>query len=233
MAQEILRVTQKLDIIEEDPETLKKDIFFSRVEDVGAESVLITTPFRRGFYLPPRIGRLIAVRVVADKIPYMFKANLLHYRAEQIPLWEISKPVSFYKIQLREKCPTGYQFRRFPGSVDRRRGEESDPYSDPGYQRRWNSGGFGQSVANRHGRENYGDARYRFYAGDAGDNPPPDAADAAVGQIFRRYPIRRVGPGHKTKNYPVYFRQASGTADEGKRMVLLNTHVSRTKVLVK
>ena len=26
MAQEILRVTQKLDIIEEDPETLKKDI---------------------------------------------------------------------------------------------------------------------------------------------------------------------------------------------------------------
>jgi c-di-GMP-binding flagellar brake protein YcgR len=102
MAQEILRVTQKLDIIEEDPETLKKDIFFSRVEDVGAESVLITTPFRRGFYLPPRIGRLIAVRVVADKIPYMFKANLLHYRAEQIPLWEISKPVSFYKIQLRE-----------------------------------------------------------------------------------------------------------------------------------
>jgi c-di-GMP-binding flagellar brake protein YcgR len=102
MAQEILRVTQKLDIIEEDPETLKKDIYFSRVEDVGAESVLITTPFRRGFYLPPRIGRLIAVRVVADKIPYMFKANLLRYRAEQIPLWEISKPVSFYKIQLRE-----------------------------------------------------------------------------------------------------------------------------------
>lgn len=102
MAQEILRVTQKLDIIEEDPETLKKDIYFSRVEDVGAESVLITTPFRRGFYLPPRIGRLIAVRVVADKTPYMFKANLLRYRAEQIPLWEISKPVSFYKIQLRE-----------------------------------------------------------------------------------------------------------------------------------
>lgn len=102
MSQDILRVTQKLDIIEEDPDTLKKEIYFSRIEDIGTNSVLITPPFRKGFYLPPRIGRMIAGRVVSNKIPYLFKANLLRYRSEQIPLWEISMPSSYSKSQLRE-----------------------------------------------------------------------------------------------------------------------------------
>ena len=102
MRQDILRVTQKLDIIEEDPETLKKEIYFSRIEDVGEDFVLVTPPFRKGFYLPPRVGRMIAGRVVSNKIPYLFKANLLRYRSEQIPLWEISMPSSFSKSQLRE-----------------------------------------------------------------------------------------------------------------------------------
>ena len=102
MKQDILHVTQKLDIIEEDPETLKKEIYFSRIEDVGEDFVLVTPPFRKGFYLPPRVGRMIAGRVVSNKIPYLFKANLLRYRSEQIPLWEISMPSSFSKSQLRE-----------------------------------------------------------------------------------------------------------------------------------
>ena len=80
MKQDILRVTQKLDIIEEDPESLKKEIYFSRIEDIGEDFVLVTPPFRKGFYLPPRVGRMIAGRVVSNKIPYLFKANLLRYR---------------------------------------------------------------------------------------------------------------------------------------------------------
>ena len=46
MKQDVFHVTQKLDIIEEDPETLKKEIYFSRIEDIGDNSVLITPPFR-------------------------------------------------------------------------------------------------------------------------------------------------------------------------------------------
>ena len=45
---------------------------------------------------------MIAGRVVSNKTPYLFKANLLRYRSEQIPLWEISMPSSFAKSQLRE-----------------------------------------------------------------------------------------------------------------------------------
>lgn len=101
MKMEILRVTQKLDVIDEELGTLPKDVFFSRVEDLGPRSLFITPPFRRGFYLAPRIGRVIIVRVVANKVPYLFETKLLNYISDQIPLWEVAQPDRFEKIQLR------------------------------------------------------------------------------------------------------------------------------------
>ncbi len=102
MSTDLLQVTQKIDIIEENMETLAKDVFFSRVEDVGDNSIFITPPFRKGFYLPYRVGRIIVARVISSKVPYLFESTLLRYLSEQIPLWEIAKPISFNKIQLRE-----------------------------------------------------------------------------------------------------------------------------------
>ncbi len=99
---EILRVTQKIDVIEENWESMEREVFFSRIEDIGEESIFITPPFRKGFYLPPRPGRIISARVVSDKVPYLFSATLLRYRSEPLPLWEMSKPSSFRKAQLRE-----------------------------------------------------------------------------------------------------------------------------------
>lgn len=102
MKPELLRVTQKLDVIETDPETQAQDIYFSRIEDVGKQTIMITPPFRKGFYLPPRPGRKIAARVVADKVPYFFETSLLRYVPDQLPMWELVKPTSFRKMQLRE-----------------------------------------------------------------------------------------------------------------------------------
>ena len=102
MKPELLRVTQKLDVIETDPETGAQDIYFSRIEDVGKETIMITPPFRKGFYLPPRPGRRVAARVVAEKVPYFFETSLIRYVPEQLPMWELVKPTSFRKMQLRE-----------------------------------------------------------------------------------------------------------------------------------
>ena len=102
MKPELLRVTQKLDVIETDPDTAAQDIYFSRIEDVGPQTIMITPPFRKGFYLPPRPGRKVAARVVADKVPYFFETTLLRYIPDQLPMWELVKPVSFRKMQLRE-----------------------------------------------------------------------------------------------------------------------------------
>jgi c-di-GMP-binding flagellar brake protein YcgR len=102
MKTEILRVTQKLDVIDADPENPQKDVFFSRVEDVGEDNLFIMPPFRKGAFLPPLIGRVVIARVVSDKVPYLFEATLLRYMTEQIPLWEVTKPLIFNKIQLRE-----------------------------------------------------------------------------------------------------------------------------------
>lgn len=102
MNTEIVEVTRKIDVIEEDLENLKKDIYFSRVEDMTDSSVFITPPFRKGFLLPPRIGRQITARIVADKVPYLFQSNLLRYLPGPFPLWEITFPAVFNKIQMRE-----------------------------------------------------------------------------------------------------------------------------------
>lgn len=102
MKPELLRVTQKLEVIETDPETAEQDIYFSRIEDVGKETIMITPPFRKGFYLPPRPGRKVAARVVAEKVPYFFETSLIRYVPEQLPMWELVKPTSFRKMQLRE-----------------------------------------------------------------------------------------------------------------------------------
>jgi len=102
MGKDILHVTQKIDIIEEDFNTQKKAVFFSRIEDVREGFALITPPFRKGYYLPPRIGRIMVARVVWAKVPYLFDTTLLSYISEQIPLWEISTPKNIHKIQLRE-----------------------------------------------------------------------------------------------------------------------------------
>lgn len=102
MKPELLRVTQKLDVIETDPDTAAQDVYFSRIEDVSTQTIMITPPFRKGFYLPPRPERKIAARVVADKVPYFFETTLLRYVSDQLPLWELVKPTSFLKMQLRE-----------------------------------------------------------------------------------------------------------------------------------
>ena len=101
MKKEILQVTQKLDIVENDLNSQAQELFFSRIEDVRENTVLITPPFRKGISLPPRIGRTVMARVVSDKVPYSFESTLLRYVSEQLPLWEISKPSEYNKIQLR------------------------------------------------------------------------------------------------------------------------------------
>lgn len=101
MKKELLHVTQKLDVIETDPETAEQEIYFSRIEDLAKDTIMITPPFRKGFYLPPRPGRKIEGRVVAEKVPYLFETTLLRYLPDHLPMWELVKPVHFRKIQLR------------------------------------------------------------------------------------------------------------------------------------
>lgn len=98
----LLRIAQKLDVIEEDLEKQEKRIYYSRVEDVRDESVLILPPFQKGFTMPPRIGRVITAKVVSDRVPYLFEASLLSFISDQLPLWEISQPSRVRKIQMRD-----------------------------------------------------------------------------------------------------------------------------------
>jgi c-di-GMP-binding flagellar brake protein YcgR len=101
---DIFRITQSIEVIEEDKETGKKELYFSRIEDMSEESLFITPPFRKGFYLPPRRGRKIVVRLPADICSYLFEAVLLAYHssASSLPLWEISLPDTIRRVQMRE-----------------------------------------------------------------------------------------------------------------------------------
>ncbi len=101
---DIFRITQNIEIIEDDKETGKRELYFSRIEDVSEESLFITPPFRKGFYLPPRHGRKIVARLPADTCSYHFEAVLLvhHSSSSSLPLWEISLPNTIKRVQMRE-----------------------------------------------------------------------------------------------------------------------------------
>jgi c-di-GMP-binding flagellar brake protein YcgR len=94
-------VTQKIDIIVEDPDTRQRQIFSSRIEDIGPSSMTIAAPYRRGFYLPPWPGRKLSVRVAADSCAFLFNTILLRTVEDPIPLWIISPPADLKKIQMR------------------------------------------------------------------------------------------------------------------------------------
>ena len=99
---DIFRVTQKMEVIEYSSETQERHIFFSRVEDVGQNSIFISPPYRKGIYLPLYIGRTINARVVSEQCAYLFEASLLGSHSDQLPLWEISLPTNIRRIQMRD-----------------------------------------------------------------------------------------------------------------------------------
>ncbi|MDT8900174.1 flagellar brake protein [Anaeroselena agilis] len=94
-------VPQKIDLIVEDPDSKQRLIYSSRIEDIGAASMTIAAPYRRGAYLPPWPGRKLSIRVAADSCAYLFNANLLQTVEDPIPLWIISPPADLKKIQMR------------------------------------------------------------------------------------------------------------------------------------
>ncbi len=98
----IFHITQKLDIIEENLDTQERFIYFSRIEDISEKSLFITPPFRKGYYLPPKTGRIITAKVAGEGCAYLFKTSLMRYSTNPILLWEISLPTNAKKVQLRE-----------------------------------------------------------------------------------------------------------------------------------
>ena len=98
----ILRVSQKLDIFDESPETMEKRTFVSRVEEVDDEFVLILPPFLKGSPFFPRVGEALTAKIVFNSVPYYFETSLVRYRRDPFPLWEISLPENVRKVQLRE-----------------------------------------------------------------------------------------------------------------------------------
>jgi c-di-GMP-binding flagellar brake protein YcgR len=98
----VFRIGQKLDVVEINPETQEQFVYLSRIEDVTENSLFITPPFRRGFYLPPHMGREITGRVTGDGCAHVFQAKLLANLIATPQMWEISMPTRYERIQLRE-----------------------------------------------------------------------------------------------------------------------------------
>jgi len=93
---------QKVDIIEENPETNEKSTYFSRIEDIGLKSIFIAPPYRKGFYLPPKVGKIITMWITAESCAYLFSVELLGYPSAPVPFWEVALPINVKKIQRRQ-----------------------------------------------------------------------------------------------------------------------------------
>jgi c-di-GMP-binding flagellar brake protein YcgR len=93
-------VTQKIDIIVEGSGKARQ-IYFSRIEDLGTDTITIAAPYRKGRFLPPWTGRKFSVRVPAEGCAYLFESTLLRTVSDPIALWVIAPPVNIKKVQVR------------------------------------------------------------------------------------------------------------------------------------
>lgn len=98
---EIFSLTQKVDIIVDEPDKKHRRIYYSRIEDIGEDSLTIAAPYRRGMYLPPSPRRSLTARVTAGNCAYLFKSGLIRYITEPIPMWIITRPTEITKVQMR------------------------------------------------------------------------------------------------------------------------------------
>lgn len=75
--------------------------FPSRVEEVGADRLVIAAPLNKGLPLHVEDGHYLVVKVVIDKVPYLFSSSLLAKRSGAVALWEIAMPYGPKKVQQR------------------------------------------------------------------------------------------------------------------------------------
>jgi c-di-GMP-binding flagellar brake protein YcgR len=101
MSHGIFRLNQKVEIVQDVPLGVGSRHFYSRIEDVGEDTLAIAVPYYQGLYLSPRSGTQFRAIVVTEKGLYSFDTKLLRYEGATVPLWIIPKPAEVKKIQRR------------------------------------------------------------------------------------------------------------------------------------
>lgn len=92
----------KLDIIQENLETQEQTNYFSFIESISEQSMLILSPFCEDLQLQSKVGDTISIRATTEECAYFFEAIFLGYRWNGVSLWEISLPLHIKRSQLRE-----------------------------------------------------------------------------------------------------------------------------------
>lgn len=93
---------QKVDVIDVDPETQQKHVYFSRIEDMNEKSITIAAPYARRVFLPPKYRKQYIMRVPGEGCAYFFRIHLLETIKDPIPLWVIAWPVDIERVQMRD-----------------------------------------------------------------------------------------------------------------------------------
>lgn len=99
MNQSIFRVNQRIDVmLTKDPRSAR---FPSRIEEIAPRHMLIAMPVAKGVpvLLPP--GSTFYSRVVVDGTVWLCASTFLDKRPQPVPVWVVSSPHDYRKIQLR------------------------------------------------------------------------------------------------------------------------------------
>ena len=97
--QKFIKVNQLVDIEVEDEETV--NLYRSRIEEVADDHLWLAMPSYRGLPIILLPGMEILVRFVRGGAVYQFKTTYQNKLLQQIPVWVVSLPYDFAKIQRR------------------------------------------------------------------------------------------------------------------------------------
>jgi c-di-GMP-binding flagellar brake protein YcgR len=99
MAEEFLKINQRIQIeVKEGPFAGK---YYSRIEDVGVNELVIGAPIYRGEIIKLKVGSFINIVLTGENALFQFESKILEEITDPLPLLVISKPKNMQKVQRR------------------------------------------------------------------------------------------------------------------------------------
>lgn len=99
-------------------EGVYKGNFKSRIEDLGPGKVVITTPLKKGEYVPLRVGTRVTILIYEDAAICAFDCQITSRKKGNIPLLVLALPQKYRRIQRRDffrlKIKLPLQYRLLP-----------------------------------------------------------------------------------------------------------------------
>lgn len=79
----------------------QKEVFCSRVEDIGPDSIIVAAPLKKGSVVPVPVSEEVLIRIGKDGAQYLFHTRVIERKGGQQPVLKLSLPFDTTNLEMR------------------------------------------------------------------------------------------------------------------------------------